>query len=155
MSDHPEEGSNSEPLSEVEIEQILNEIKPIYGILRANLLEEAGYLHQARSNPDITTGEVFTAYRQRLRDLEPDINELHAQEKVYPNEAKTIKQALEPQSPQRAVLLAYYKLNEDSPWEGDGTNAIFNTQYHKRDGYPQPGLVKDIHTRLTSEQKPN
>lgn len=123
-----------------EVEGLLAEFnqKGIFGTLRAEQQElrtffdsKQGYIAEDDESP---TGTVLDMYKDALQEENPVT--IRSSER----ERKNMIDVLEPGSRERAVLLAYYQISEETPW-AEASGAICSRQIHKSESFPQSGVV--------------
>lgn len=130
------------------VEQELSKLKDVFEEFRSDVQNtgtffdpEKGYVME---DDESETGNVLDAYREALIERNQD-----AIKSYFGNDDRiqAVIDVLEPGSFSRQVLLAYCKLDENTPWN-TAQNNISIIQSYKNENFPDYNITSNVLKRL-------
>jgi len=130
-----------------EIKTLLGELEGVFRTLRSEQQvprtffdPASGYIAEYDESP---VGTVLTMYRAAIIDEDPVVTRnLHTDA-----DRQAVIGALEPRGRERAVLFAYYQVNETDPWSGVSGH-FSSRQSYKSENFPTPSTIWETLKRV-------
>lgn len=150
-NEHTTDEHGPEVISEKTIEDTLRNLH------ETNVLINMRYIqHQRKGFFDPNMGYVAEHDQSEagnvltlLRDALMDGDEVASTGVDSATDVDYIVTALEPDSVQRRILMAYWMIRENTPWR-EATGQIYSRQSHRYENFPAPLDIKDISSRLNT-----